>query len=119
MRALRSFIAQRPATEGSEVERNVLRQSAGQEMSKENGMIGCIGHDGDCCKDREELERDAARYRWLKERFFGADFDWNKSGSCAIVFEWPEGSRISADLNKSIDDVMPNTDNTLANCGAR
>jgi len=31
-------------------------------------VIGCIGHDGDCCKDRDAEKIDAARYRWLKRQ---------------------------------------------------
>ncbi len=30
-------------------------------------MIGCIGHDGDCCKGREQEKKDAERYRWLRK----------------------------------------------------
>lgn len=31
-------------------------------------MIGCAGHDGDYCIHRERMEKDAARYRWLREQ---------------------------------------------------
>ena len=27
--------------------------------------IGCIGHDGDCCKTRDEDLKDAERWRWI------------------------------------------------------
>lgn len=26
-------------------------------------MIGCIGHDGDCCQEREKEQQDSARWR--------------------------------------------------------
>ena len=29
--------------------------------------IGCIGHDGDCCKTRDEDLKDAERWRWIAE----------------------------------------------------
>ena len=31
------------------------------------GQIGCIGHDGDCCKEREQEQKDAARFRFMVE----------------------------------------------------
>ena len=30
-------------------------------------VIGCIGHDGECCVNRERDVRDAARYRFIRE----------------------------------------------------
>ena len=30
-------------------------------------IIGCIGHDGECCVNRENDLRDAARYRFIRE----------------------------------------------------
>ena len=30
-------------------------------------IIGCIGHDGECCVNRENDLRDAARYRSIRE----------------------------------------------------
>ncbi|MDQ5959291.1 MAG: hypothetical protein QG592_370 [Pseudomonadota bacterium] len=37
--------------------------------------IGCIGHDGDCCKNRERDKRDAARYRWWRKHA-SDDMQW-------------------------------------------
>ena len=76
-------------------------------------MIGCIGHDGDCCKDREQDLKDAERYRWLKARLLGADFDWNESGTCALVFEWPKDSPVSANCDRTIDDAMIAAETTI------
>lgn len=47
--------------------------------------------------------KDAERYRWLKSRMMGADFDWNESGACALVFEWPRDVPIGADCDRNID----------------
>lgn len=57
---------------------------------------------------------DAARYRWLRDRLIGADFDWNDSGTSALVFELPKEALISANCDKTIDDAMA----LLSNAGA-
>ena len=51
-------------------------------------------------------QKDAARYRWLKPRMMGADFDWNESGACALVFEWPRDVQIGADCDRNIDSAI-------------
>ena len=51
-------------------------------------------------------QQDAARYRWLKPRMMGADFDWNESGACALVFEWPRDVQIGADCDRNIDSAI-------------
>lgn len=48
-------------------------------------------------------QKDAARYRWLKARLMGADFDWNESGACALVFEWPKDVPVGVDCDQNID----------------
>ena len=35
-------------------------------------IIGCIGHDGECCVNRERDVRDAARYRFIREAAYDA-----------------------------------------------
>lgn len=47
--------------------------------------------------------KDAERYRWLKSRMMGADFDWNESGACALVFEWPRDVPVGANCDRNID----------------
>ena len=54
--------------------------------------------------ERDALLADADRYRWLAPRLFAAD--WDYQGKCVVVFEWPSGTSISANLDKSIDDVV-------------
>ena len=63
-------------------------------------------------------ELDAERYRWLKTRLLGADFDWNESGTCALVFEWPKDSPVSANCDRTIDDAMLKTPNATSHRGA-
>lgn len=48
--------------------------------------------------------RDAARYRWLRDRLLGADFDWQ--GTQALVFEMPQGARVSASCDATVDAAM-------------
>lgn len=50
--------------------------------------------------------RDAARYRWLSSRLIGADFDWNESGTSALVFEWPADVPVRAGCSENVDAGM-------------
>lgn len=54
----------------------------------------------------ERLERDARRYRWLKERLHGVDFNYmdadNRANS-VIVFKIDDEVRMSGNLDLSID----------------
>lgn len=54
----------------------------------------------------EALRADAERYRWLRDRLMGADFDWNESGVCALVFEWPADVPVGAGCDENIDSAM-------------
>lgn len=49
---------------------------------------------------------DAERYRWLRERMLGIDFDWNESGITALSFEMPEGCAYGGCCNQNIDAAM-------------
>lgn len=51
----------------------------------------------------KSLEADAGRYRWLKPRLLGADFDWNEEGNCVLVFEMPNDATVSANCDETID----------------
>lgn len=62
-------------------------------------------------KDRDEsciaeLEQDAARYRWLRDKMLGVDFDWNESGLTALSFEMPEGCSYGGNCDQNIDAAM-------------
>lgn len=71
------------------------------------GMIA----DADCLSDAlrnsaRELIADARRYRWLKERLHGVDFNYmdadNRANS-VIVFKIDDEVRMSGNLDLSID----------------
>lgn len=47
---------------------------------------------------------EAARYRWLRGRLFGADFDYD--GECVVIFTWPRNAGIGANLDASVDGAM-------------
>lgn len=60
-----------------------------------------------------EVTVDAARYRWLKERFTGYDFYWGgtppydeEKGKCVIVFECGENFNAGRDFEKAIDAAL-------------
>ena len=52
------------------------------------------------------LDKDAARYRWLKNQMLGVDFDWCESGITALSFEMPEGCAYGGDCDQNIDKAM-------------
>jgi len=70
-----------------------------------NKMIGCIGHDGDCCKGREQERKDAERYRWL--RAANASLDENVPWYVGIDDGKPSNIHwIGSDLDGAIDAAM-------------
>jgi len=61
-----------------------------------------------------EAELDAQRYRWLRPRFFAADFAYSDPPVCAIVFRWPESAKISANLDREIDAAWTSSWNSVS-----
>ena len=57
-----------------------------------------------------ELEGDAKRYQWLRERLHSADFDYGGSdwvnGIAVLTFKIPETLSVSADLDATLDAAM-------------
>jgi hypothetical protein len=53
----------------------------------------------------EQLRADAARYRWLKDRFLGADFDWDEAGGQILMIEW-SGGAVWGCLDLTVDAAM-------------
>jgi hypothetical protein len=51
----------------------------------------------------DALRADAARYRWLAPRLIAADFDYNESGKCALVFEWPSNVAVGGNCDQNVD----------------
>ncbi|ARP89786.1 hypothetical protein CAL14_05380 [Bordetella genomosp. 9] len=56
--------------------------------------------------DHEANARDAARYRWLRARMLGVDFDWADAGITALFFEMPDGMAYGGDCDRNIDAAM-------------
>lgn len=57
----------------------------------------------------ESAQKDAARYRFLKSRMLGVDFDWNDHGITALSFEMPDGRAYGGDCDQNIDAAMDAT----------
>lgn len=51
---------------------------------------------------------DAARYRELKSRYYGANFNIDDEGTAVIMFQLPDDARVSADLDLTVDAIMEN-----------
>ncbi|MDR8873592.1 hypothetical protein [Burkholderia multivorans] len=56
----------------------------------------------------------AERYRWMAERFLGADFEWGRGedgygGIPALVIEIPETAKVWGCLDLTIDDQLSRT----------
>lgn len=56
--------------------------------------------------EQDKRNKDADRYHWLRQRLFGADFDWNGEGESVVLFSWPATAPIGADLDAAIDGAM-------------
>ena len=54
----------------------------------------------------EDVVKDAERYRWLKSRMVGVNFDWDDEGMTALAFEMPDSLSFCADCDKNIDAAM-------------
>jgi hypothetical protein len=52
------------------------------------------------------MEADAKRYQWLKTRLLGADFDWQETGDCVLVFEFPSRVGVGGNCDMNIDAAM-------------
>lgn len=85
---------------------------AGHELSNANGHLpinalkALVAERDELRRQLAEAELDAQRYRWLRPRFFAADFAYSDPPVCAIVFRWPESAKISANLDREIDAAM-------------
>jgi len=55
--------------------------------------------------ERDALTADAARYWWMRDRFLGADFNWNEMGKQVLMIEWPGGS-VNGDLDTTLATAM-------------
>lgn len=57
-------------------------------------------------KENELLRKDAERYRWLRDRAIGIDFDWSGDGITALCFEMPDGVAYGGNCDRNIDAAM-------------
>lgn len=57
----------------------------------------------------DQLRKDAERYRWLRDRYAAADFQWGEHNECVLVFEWPEECSVSGSCDATIDAAMLKT----------
>lgn len=55
-------------------------------------------------RSSEADQRDAARYRHLKVLYDGVDFEYE--GKPALIFDWPVGMKVSANLDDTLDAAM-------------
>jgi len=79
-----------------------LLNEAADEIDRLSG-----GQQADAKTDEpDDVVKDAERYRWLRSRMCGADFDWNESGIYGLVFELPDDAKVSANCDKTIDAAM-------------
>jgi hypothetical protein len=51
----------------------------------------------------QALRADAERYRYLRPRLVGADFDWAESGESVLIFKADPGVQVWADCDMTID----------------
>ena len=51
----------------------------------------------------QQLEKDAARYRWLRDRYTAVNFDWEESGEQAIIFTADNFPIACASCDETID----------------
>ena len=73
-----------------------------EQQDEKNPAVGAssltVGLDAD--------KRDADRYRWLRNKMLGADFNWNESGVTVLAFEFPNNVGIGGNCDKNIDAGM-------------
>ena len=58
------------------------------------------------------LERDAARYRWLREHYASADFEPRGHAGMDLIFSVPQGA-VSGNCDKTIDGLMEGANTSL------
>ncbi|MBU9308326.1 hypothetical protein [Burkholderia multivorans] len=66
------------------------------------------------CDRLEAAEKDARRYRWMADRFIGADFKWGRDedgyeGVPALIIVLPDNAKVWGSLDLTIDDQLGRT----------
>ena len=62
--------------------------------------------------DVSQEHLDAARYQWLKARYYAADFAYGEPSVCALIFQAPDDILVSADLDETIDEARASGEKT-------
>lgn len=112
------YIAQlRAQLAAAERERDALAKFAALQDAWELEAMGDITA---LFKERNELrtraeraEANERRYQWLKERLFGANFEYEldeEDTMSALIFMLPEGAAVSANLDATIDALATTRD---------
>jgi len=57
----------------------------------------------DLVAEIDALRIDAERYRYLRDRLVAADFDWNETGDCVLIFDWPKNVPVGGNCDMNID----------------
>ncbi|CAN5766389.1 hypothetical protein BH09PSE5_BH09PSE5_08390 [soil metagenome] len=57
----------------------------------------------------EGQARDAERLAFLRLSFLGADFAWNESDTCVLVFKIPKATRVCGSFDDSVDSAIAAT----------
>jgi multidrug efflux pump subunit AcrA (membrane-fusion protein) len=98
--------ALRQRAEAAEAERDDARI----ELSLANAQRGVLAAENVALlAERDALRTDAARYRWLRDRFFGVNWDYELDDFDtmeALVFMMPEGISVSANLDATLDAAL-------------
>ena len=53
----------------------------------------------------EKAREDARRYRWLSDRFLGADFEWGEPARPVLLIDLSPGGIVYGDLSLTIDET--------------
>ena len=57
----------------------------------------------DLVAEIDALRIDTERYRYLRDRLVAADFDWNETGDCVLIFDWPKNVPVGGNCDMNID----------------
>ena len=80
-----------------------LQSAAALPAEPTQDWLDCPATRADALAEAAKDRADAERYRYLREKMIAADFNWNESGVCALVFEWPIDVPVGADCDRNID----------------
>lgn len=79
----------------------------GMKQRDDGAFVRNSDHEAEVARLRAEVEayrKDAERYRWLHKRAISADF--TMTDCVGLTFGLPQGSRVSGDVDKTIDAAM-------------